>query len=316
MSWIKDNKFAVVLGSGTLVGSLLLVLAGSKAAARYQLARDDFEASKEIASGYENLALYPRLENCDGKGKALEDYRQSTEAIQAAFASFRPKELKTVSPQVFTNQLKAVNSEIVKACQDADIKIPEPFFCGFENYKTSLALGKATGILTYQLEGIQNLMLTLARSGVTELQNFHRPLLPEEEGRDYQIQSADVARPLPVEITFTGPEKSVRAFLSDILRQEHHYAVIRSMAVSNSKQDPPRAGDAKFDKAPVKPDAAGGAGDFVLPGDKPEAPKPEGALPPPAVDTSRILMQVLGDEELRVFLRLDLMEFLPAKKLP
>jgi hypothetical protein len=202
--------------------------------------------------------------------------------------------------------------------------VPEAFFCGFENYKTSLARGNATGLLEYQLGGIKNLMLALAKSGPTELKNLHRPPLPEEQGNPYQPQPNDVARPLPLEITFTGPEKSLRQFLSAIVKPDQQYVVIRSLRVTNTRKDPPRAADAKFDKPapaagvpPPATDVFGGA--FVLPGDQPaaanageSAPKP----PPAPVDASRILAQVLGNEEVQVFLRLDVLQFLPAKKLP
>ena len=102
--------------------------------------------------------------------------------------------------------------------------------------------------------------------------------------------------------------------------------MIRSLRITNDKKDPPRAADAKFDKpAAAKPAAAsdifGGA--FVLPGDESrrrevaEKPADRSRQPaPPPADSSRILAQVLGNEELQVFLRLDLMQFLPAKKLP
>ena len=44
-----------------------------------------------------------------------------------------------------------------------------------------------------------------------------------------------------------------------------------------------------------------------------------GTAPAPApapADTSRVLQQVLGAEQLRVFVRIDVMRLLPEKKLP
>ena len=151
--------------------------------------------------------------------------------------------------------------------------------------------------------------------------------MPEEDGRVYTPNDTDVARPLPLEITFLGPEKSVRAFLSSIVKPEGRYVVIRSIRVTNAKKDPPRASDAKFDKPAAAAAAAGGGdvfgGGFVLPADdaQPTKKPAEAAAPTPAAtaapaDSSRILSQVLGNEEVQVFLRLDLMQFLPAKKLP
>ena len=102
--------------------------------------------------------------------------------------------------------------------------MPEAFFCGFENYKTTLARGNATGILDYQLDGIKNLMLALANSGATELKNVHRPPLARGAGKGMASRSPnEVARPLPLEITFTGPEKSVREFLSTIVKPDEQY---------------------------------------------------------------------------------------------
>lgn len=322
MSWIKENKFLVALMGGTLVGAILLFIVGSKASSRYDQAKQDFDAAASEASAYEKLTLYPRPENRDGKSKALEEYRKAVTELQASFAPFRPEKIENVSPQDFTNRLKSVNDEVGKAFEESNCQVPEGFFCGFENYKTTLASGNATGILGYQLGGIRNLMLALAGSGASGLKNVHRPPLPEEQGKTWQPMPNQVARPLPLEITFTGPEKSVREFLSTIVKLDPQYVVIRSLRISNVKKDPPRAADAKFDKpAAAKPAADnifGGA--FVLPGEE-AAPEGAGTAPekpaaPPPADSNRILAQVLGNEELQGFLRLDLMQFLPAKKLP
>jgi hypothetical protein len=323
MSWIKDNKFMAALAGGTLLGAALLYFIGAKGASRYEQAKADFDVAASDASSFEKLELYPRQENRDGKTKALDEYRKSLESLQAAFQAFRPKPLENISPQDFTNHLKTVDTEIRKAFDDAGAKIPDPFFCGFENYKTTLARGNATGILDYQLAGIKDLMLALSKSGVSELKNLHRPLLPEEEGSAYTPKDGDVARPLPLEITFLGPEKSVRAFLSSIVKPEGRYVVVRSIRVTNAKKDPPRAADAKFDRpSAAAPSGAAEvlAGGFVLPTDETAAEtKPEAAAAPaaaPPADSSRVLSQVLGNEEVQVFLRLDLMQFLPSKKLP
>lgn len=328
MSWIKDNKFVVALGSGTVVGAILIFLAGSKEGTRYSQAKEAFDATAAEALSFENLALYPRSENVDGKRKALVEYRQQTEALQAAFEDYRPKALKNVSPQEFTTQLKAVNEEVRKAFVEAGAKVPDTFFCGFENYQTTLARGNATGILNYELEGIKTLLLALAKAGPTELKNFHRPVLAEENGNEFVPQASAVARPLAVEITFTGPKHSMRGFLTALTKQPAYYVVIRTLAVASAKKDPPRASDARFDKPAASTQNAPSdvfGGGFVLPSDdaapdkkadkKADAKKPAPA-PAPVADSSRILAQVLGNEEVQVFLRLDLMQFLPAKKLP
>ncbi len=322
MSWIKDNKFIVALGGGTLVGVAILYFVGSGGATRYDEAKAKYDEAASEAAGYEKLPLYPKPENRDGKRKAIDEYRKSVDSIQTAFEKFRPKDIKNVSPQDFTTNLKAADAEIRKAFEDAGTTVPEAFFSGFERYKTSLALGNTTGLLNYQLGAIKNILLELAKAKPSEFRNLYRSSLPEEDGQAYTPPADAVARPLSLELTFMGPENSARLFLSSIVKPENQYVVIRSLRIMNAKKDPPRAADAQFEKAAAaKPAAAEGAfgGGFVLPGDE---AKPAAAPAAPAAassdrpDTSRILAQVLGNEQVQVFVRLDILQFLPAKKLP
>lgn len=328
MTWIKDNKFLTALLGGALVVVVLLYLVGAKARARYDLAKQDFDTAAGEASTFERLPLYPRAENRDSKNKALAEYREAATGLVAAFDAYRPKEIANVSPQDFTNRLKASDNEIRKAFEDAGTTVPEPFFCGFENYKTSLARSNATGILSYQLDAIKDLLLALAKADASALNNLHRPPLTEEQGGEFKAEPDQPARPLPLEITFTGPEKSLRSFLTAITKPGgKHYFVVRSLRVTNSKKEPPRASDAKFADAGSSAGAAASAdlfSGFILPdeGAKPaeEAASPATPAAPaaPAAPASgtRILSQVLGNEQVQVFLRLDLMIFLPAKPLP
>jgi hypothetical protein len=326
MSWITENKFVVALGGGTLLGAVLLYVVGSQGASRYEEAKEQFEAAASEAAGYESSPLYPKAENRDGKRKAIEEYRQSLDALQAEFQRFRPEEIKNISPQEFTSRLLAANAEVGKAFEDAGVTAPDAFFLGFERYKTSLASTNTTGVLDYQLSAIKEVMLSLAKAKPSALRNLHRPLLPEEEGQAYKPAPSDVARPFPLELTFTGPEKAAREFISSIVTPNNRFVVIRSLRIANEKKDPPRAADAKFEKpaeaAPAAPADLFGGG-FVLPGEddaEPEAGDEDAAdAATPAAkasDSSRILAPVLGDEEVHVFLRLDILQFLPAKKLP
>ena len=318
MSWFKDNKFLVVLSGTTLFLAIVLFVVGSKGSDRYDEAKQEFDTAVSEASSYERLALYPATDNRNGKSKALDEYIKATSDLQAAFEPYRPEKLTNVSPQQFTDQLKAVNDELVKAFADSKTKLPDEFFSGFERYKTELARTEATGILVQQLQSIKTVMLALASSSPSEVKNLYRPSLSEEEGRTFEPLPDQVARPLPLEICFTGPEKSVRQFLSAISKPDSQYVVVRTLRISNTKKDPPRAADAKFDKPAVTPaptDVFGGA--FAQPAEGEEAKKEEKPAPPaPKADSSRILAQVLGNEEVQVFVRLDVMSFLPAKPLP
>jgi hypothetical protein len=117
-----------------------------------------------------------------------------------------------------------------------------------------------------------------------------------------------------LEISFVGPEESARKFLSAVTKTENSYVTVRVIRVTNAKKDPPRASDAKFDKPAEKPAAPSSTG-FVLPGEEPASAETAPDAPK-AADTSKILSQVLGNEQVQVFVRMDILEFLAEKKLP
>ena len=316
MSWIKDNKFVVVLGGGTLVGVALLYLLGARGVTNYQVAKEEFDLAAQEATASEKSELYPTVPNLNGKSKAIDEYRKSVEEIESAFEAFRSKEFKSITPQEFTNKLLAANTDIRKAFEDSGTKVPDAFFVGFEGYTKTMAPASTTGVLDYQLDSIKNILLALAKARPGELKNLHRPLLAEEELQTYTSPENAAARPFPLEITFVGSERAARDFISSITKPVSPYAVIRCLRITNEKKDPPRAADAQFEKpAPAKPVEAGNpfGGAFVLPGEEPPV---AGAPAPKIADSSRILSQVLGNEQIRVFLRLDILAFLPAKKLP
>lgn len=331
MTWIKDNKFLVTLGGITLLGVIGLAAFGMKGSSQYDAAKEEFDIATSEASSYERQPLYPRDTNRDAKSKAIEDYKAAIDELQQAFKPYHPGELENISPQAFTDRLKKVNDELTAAFNDAGVELPEEFFSGFERYRTTLANNQATGILSYQLAAVRHMMLALAKSGATELRNFYRVSLPEEAGSEWKPdeKQVNVARAIPMEITFVGPENSARDFLSALSSADPYFVVIRTLRIANTKQKPPVSADAEFAKTAAAgeaaaPEAAPFANifgdDFAVPETEPEGEPEEGPqdapAPAPAADSTRILSQVLGNEEVQVFVRLDLMQFLPAINLP
>jgi hypothetical protein len=323
MSWIKENKFIASVAGITSVGVIVLLFVGSLGSKRYDAAQEKFEGAYAEAAGFEKKPLYPKVENQTSKVKALGEYRQAFDSLQTSFEPFRPTEIKNTKPQEFADQLIATNNEIRKAFGESATIVPEEFFVGFEKYNTSLAAANSTGILQYQLGAIKKVMLAMASAKVGELKNFYRSPIPEESGQVYTPTDSTVARSFPMEVTFSGTEQSVREFISSITKVDSQYFVIRVLRCGSSKKAPPLASDAQFEKAKedklaTPPDAFPGG--YTLPDETPagstEPKSPQDLTAPKPVDSSRILAQVLGTEPVQVFIRLDLLEFLPAKKLP
>lgn len=322
MSWIKENPFVATLGGITVVVAGALVFVGSHASTTYQTHLDSYLENGGAVTEAGKMTPYPNAANSRGKRKALADYRESLVKLQESFSAYRPAELKKLTGQDFTGNLKAADAKIRDAFKASKTTVPEAFFLGFETYKGgALAKEGATGILDYQLGAATELFESLAKAAPTELKNVYRKELVEETGGTY-TPDGRVYRALPMEITFTGTEASARNFLSSLASSATYYYNIRSIRINNSRDTGPSPADAKFET----PKPAGGAaapndpfggGGFVIPGEATPAPSAEGAAPAPAAaDTGRILQQVLGLEEVSVFIRLDVCQFLPVKELP
>ena len=344
MNAIKSNPFVSALAGITLVVCGVLFYLASSGGSKYEEAKVAFDSSYASVKTSEGIALYPTTENANGKKKALGEYRESITELSNLFDKYRPGPLVNESPQAFSNGLKKANKEVSDALASAKCSLPADFYMGFEDYSKKLANKEATGVLGYELEGIRHALLGLADASPSELIKIHRENLPEENGGSFDVKPNDIAREFSFEITFKGSEESARKFISHLGKTDPHYYVVRTVKIVNERDTPPAVGDAKFERSrpAAAPEAANPFGDFftlpdnsaspedgppsdgapvdsVAPGEGDAAEPVDAAAPDAAateVDTSRILYQVLGSEEIIVFVRIDLLMFLPSKELP
>lgn len=92
-------------------------------------------------------------------------------------------------------------------------------------------------------------------------------------------------------------------------------AVAPGAAVAPTPVAPaPALGEGAIEGAAPAPPAADGAAPFPPADPAPAQPGLAPVAPAAATDTSRVLYQVLGDEELQVFVRFDILLFLPKKE--
>lgn len=329
MNFLKSNPFVSALAGITILVCGVLFFLASKGGAKYDEAKAGFDESYAAVQLSESIPLYPKDENRDGKRKALGEYRESISELSSLFDKYRPGDIENNSPQGFANSLKKASEEVSKALESASCELPDKFFLGFEGYSDKLANKSATGVLGYQLNGIKHALLGLAEARPSELIKIHREPIPEElNGKFKPDDPNDVARNFAVEMTFRGSEASARQFISYLGKTDAYYYVVRCVKIINEKGVPPKVSDAKFerDEPAAAPAVANPFGDFNFPGED-DAPVEEpaveaaveaadGAPELEEVDSSRILAQVLGSEDVVVFVRFDLSMFLPSKELP
>ncbi|WP_411825808.1 Amuc_1100 family pilus-like protein [Luteolibacter sp. AS25] len=331
MNWIKSNPFVSILSGITAVICAILAFIAIKSGSKYNELKSSFDESFQNVSKSERSKLYPTTENRAAKTKALADYRENIDELRGLFDKYRNEDLEKISPQDFTVRLKTATSKVTTALEDAGCEVPENFFLGFESYRTKLANSGSTAILDYQLKGFENALLALADARPTELLKIYREPSPEESGQTYEPGENEISRNFGMELTFKGSEASAREFLSALGKTEPNYYIIRCVSVLNENVEPPKVSDASFEKdrkveaaAPASGNPFGDGFDFSGSEDSGSEESGEGdasaetevAAPAPEVDTTRILAQVLGSEEIVVFVRFDLTLFSPTEELP
>ncbi len=339
MNWIKENRFLSMLLGTTLGLVALLAFFGMKGGSKLDAAKVSFDDAFAAVEKSEGLALYPSKDNVTAKKKALDDYRKSIEEMREDYKKFGVDPAAPgISTQEFTQRLKTAVKEVEDAFAASESKLPEGFFMGFESYRGELAKSGATTMLDYQLQAVKHLLLGLAESRPSELIRIYRERISEENDKAYVPGENEVARRFSYEIAVRGSEESIRQFVTKLGEKKSFFYVVRSIRINNERDVPPKISDAKFEKPPVANDPASVFGEAFFGETQPAqatpaateiappagvvtqgdgaAPAVDQAAPAAAVaDTSKKLAQVLGDEELLVFVRFDVLLFLPSKEL-
>lgn len=334
----KEKTFVGILAGVTVLCAGGLYYFAGQGSSRYDAAKEQFETLSGEINKMENLSLFPNPVNKENKEKAVAAYEAEATQLAKKLQAMRPTAMPVSDPQTFTNTLVKTAEATMKTYADAragiddeKIAIPQGFYLGFEDYTSTPAQQGATSILTYQLAAISEVHSLLAAAKPAKLLNFMRAPLEEEKGGTYTPVAGRPYRALPIEIAFSGPESSMRDFINGLQTSKSNFYLIRTIRVMNEKQTAPKASDVRFETAKPAAGAAGGGSifdnidSFTLPDAAPTpapegaAPAAEGAAPAPAApapapkaDGSRILLQVLGSENIEVFLRIDILLFDPA----
>jgi hypothetical protein len=321
----SDKRFLTILGSITAVCVSGLAAWAFQSSSKYDAAKEQFDGVKTQIESMESLPLYPTEENLEAKKVSLELYKKSSADLQSKLLTYRPLEIKNVEPQEFTDNLKKATASAKAAyaknglsADSSRNNLPNSFFLGFETYSGALAQRDATGLLNYQLGALTELNLSLAAANPERLINIHRPAFPEESNEKYVATTGNVLRSLPVELIFSGSEQTLRAFVNSIIASKNYYYVIKTLRITNQKQIAPKAQDAEFKQETLEEPTSTGSEelpspeDFAVGAEKKVEPAPKLT----EKQTGQILKQVLGQEKINVFMRINIELFDANVKIP
>lgn len=319
MNWFKENKFLGGLLIVTLILAGLIIFVGLNTSSSAAAALADAEQHKTDKSDATKLDPFPTEENVSEKKKSVKAMIAQAEAAQSKFLAFRPESLDNITVSTFADRLKNADANVRALYDEKNVRLSEKAYLGFEDYKGAAPIESATGILAFELAAIEWLFIELANSGVNEVTNFRRDQLAEEKSapeptrrgsssrRKKSSAGLQVAKKLPMSLTFKGSEKSVRDALQAIGNSDQFFFETRASRVQNPAPVPTSSGIA-VRKAPVEVEAPAEDDGFGVVEDDGEDAADAPAADPGLV-SEKILHRVAGGEDVSVFVKLDLLLF-------
>jgi len=310
MSWIKENKFvASTIGSAVVVSGVLLYL-GYSARTDAKATIQNSNASVEKINRLKASRPFPTTKNKDKVIAKVANYAKGAVAFQNKLVAFKPDEMVQFSESGFGTVVSEHRNKLTNYYNEKGVALHgggENVAFGLEEYRGgALAKEAATKFLNYQRNALEWMFKALADTGPTSLDNVFRTRLVEEisdvepkpktkKGKKGQPKKLSVYRELPIEITFTGNEKTLKEFLAKLSNAKDYFFVTRSVNIKNLINEPPNKRDASFEGEDSVTELDSEASAFA--------------------STNRpIIKQVTGTEEIKVHLKLGLLIFKDASE--
>jgi len=253
--WFQQNRalgtLLIVFGIGALFAGTLLYWRW----ATWSDARQTFDQAAAERTRLQQLDPFPNDANYRKSQGYLDRY-------STALNKFKD-ELKNgvvrappLAPNEFQSRLRLATVATVNRAQTNNVKLPDKFELGFDEFATGLPDTTVAPLLGQELSQVQMLMNILLDAKVDSVISLHRAPLPEErKSLSTRTPSPAAGRtatktgtPPPtalqrnvVDVTFKATPAAARKVLNEIANSSGQFFIIRTLYVHNEKdKGPPR----------------------------------------------------------------------------
>jgi hypothetical protein len=257
MKWFQQNRalgtLLIVFASCALFVGILLYWRW----ATWRDARQAFDQAAAERSRLEHLDPFPN----DANYRKLQGYLDRYSTSLDKFKDELKKEIvpaAPLGPNEFQSRLRLATVATLNRAQTNNVKLPDKFQLGFDEFATALPDTAVAPLLGQELSQIQMLINILLDAKVDSLTSLHRAPLPEEHavsptstpspaaGR--RVAAPKTSTPPPallkrnvVDLTFKATPAAARKVLNEITNSSGQFFIIRTLYVHNEKdKGPPR----------------------------------------------------------------------------
>jgi hypothetical protein len=308
MNWFRENRwlgtFLIVFGVCTLVALYFLFSARSA----FEEASARFNDAAAERTRLEHLHPFPNEPNFRQMKKYLADYDANLKKLKEELKSEVLQE-KPMVPSEFQSHLREAMTATADKARANQVKLPDNFQLGFEEFTAALPNTAAAPLLGQELAQIEALVDILIDARVDAITAFTRMPLPEEKGA--------VATPTPtprrrgpansptgpkmleraiVDLTFSSSPSAARKVLNQIASSNRQFYIVRLLQVHNQQE-----------KGPAREQPGGAAGETRSTGSGQANLASAGATPKPT--PSGAIKFIVGNEHIDVSARIEIVRF-------
>ena len=311
MNWFRQNRLLgallIAFGICMVITMILLYSTGSKLAT----ARGEFDKATTERARLETLDPFPN----DANYHKLKDYIANYHVMLDKFKEELKKEMipeTPLAPNEFQSRLRQATVATLNRARANNVKLPENFRLGFDEFATALPRTAVAPLLGQELSQVQMLINILLDARIDGVTSFHRMPLTEEK----EPKAAPTATPAPVragrrggptqkaaspetgglasrvfernivDLTFKAAPDAARRVLNEISNSNGQFYIIRTLYVRNEKDQGPAR------EKTVEPAPAGAATAA------PNQPAPAGSL-----------NFIVGNEHIQVSATIEMLRF-------
>ncbi len=321
MDWIRENKSLAAIVFAGLAGVLGLGFLLFRGYDAYSSSKELFASTAGNLAHMKSAPLAPTPENLKAKADAVKAYDQVVGKLGTVLLTLQQED-KPISDTDFQAKLKSLIAETKQKANQSRIGLPPEFAFGFDEYTASLpSTSEAASQLSTYLDSVHAVVQLMLDSGVRGIMTLERTPLAVEKGaekedprkRQGQRPPPGGAPPQAASQATEARTITVSAELDQVPLQLlmnrlaspsgiPFFTVVRNLRVENVVQMGPlrsdvfvpSGGEASLETSGVEGEDAPSDGTI-------RAAEPE---PPDAV-------AVMGNENLRVYMEIDLVRFFP-----
>ncbi len=268
MNWFRENRF---LGTFLLVAGVLTLAALAflfTARSGWNDAAAQFETNANELGRLQRLAPFPSGENLRKMKAHAQDYDSAVAKLKADLKT-RVLPAVPVAPSEFQSRLRIAIGAVSDKARANKVKLPEPFFLGFDEFASALPDTAAAPVLAQELAQVElllNIMIDARVDAITSLRRVTAAertaasvapsATPSRAGAQKSAAENIVQRGV-IETAFIASPAAGRRVLNQIGANDKQLYIVRLLHVRNEKgKGPPREAPAESAAAPAGQDQA------------------------------------------------------------